>query len=190
MRAFPKGDFRIVHSIDATLPFGNNTVLLGVIAVEKAGLHMVLLSPEGLSLFEADYSGDKLEVQRALPPLNRGGFAQGLLDDVRATFLPPPGTRSIVGRSPDGQTVCRFDGSGDLTTDVVLGAHGPAIVRNYRGTSSIREIQITGVDAEGFHSEIKLRVPGIGGYSLTMRLLSREGGAEGAATPISSDVAL
>src|SRR5512133_3955268 len=52
-QAYPRQPWRATHAIFATLPFGNNGGLVGVTAAGPDGLHAVLLSPEGVTLFDA-----------------------------------------------------------------------------------------------------------------------------------------
>jgi len=177
-RAFPAQPWRATHAIFASLPFGQNSGLVGVTAATGGELHAVLLSPEGISLFDGTQGkdgagGPALVVHRAVPPFDRPAFAQSLMADVGHIYLSPAGEPTAIGRYPTGQVVCRWSRPGDETTDVELAADGPRFIRTYRDVHATREIELVGSAPDGFFPEIRLRVPG-GGYQLDMRLVDHE----------------
>lgn len=178
--AFPTGWWGASHSIDASLPFGNNALIIGVTSVQKDGMHNVLLSPEGVAVFDATLVGDKIRIQRALPPFNRQGFSEGLVDDVRSTFRAPAGPPSVVGYGESGSAVCRWQSADERTTDVELAGSRPRWIRNFKGRSLVREVSLSGEPENGFFPDVLLRVPGMAGYSLRMRLISHETIVDGA----------
>jgi len=176
-QAFPPQPWRATHTLFAALPFGQNTELVGVTAVGPEGLHAILLSPEGISLFDGlQRSGPDagLVVRRALPPFDRPDYAASLMADVGSAFLPPAGPPLAIGTYPTGETVCRWSPPGGETTDVELGSDGPRTIRTYRGMHATREILLVGAPASGFYPLLILRVPGAGSYTLEMRLVDRE----------------
>jgi hypothetical protein len=69
--------------------------------------------------------------------------------------------------------VCRWSREGE-TTDVVLRADGPRVIRTYREVHLTREIDLLGTATEGFFPAVNLRVPGAGGYQLDMSLVDHE----------------
>ncbi len=174
LAAFPKGLFRVSHSIDASMPFGHSGVFVGVSAAEPKGFRSILMSIEGFVLFDATLVEGKLDVHRAMPPLDRPGFAQGLMGDVRRTFFPPQGEPAVAGHSPAGIPVCRWNASESRTVDVYVTSASSRVLRDYDGVSLTREIRLAGHGAQGFFPEVDLQVFGIGGYTLRMRLLDQE----------------
>ena len=174
LNAFPEGSWGASHSIDASLPLGNNVLVIGVTSLQKGAMHNVLLSPEGVALFDASVVGNKVLVRRALPPFNRRGFADGLVDDVKATFRPPAGEPAVIGYGESGSGLCRWRSAEDRTTDVELKGPKPAWIRSFDGHTLVREIALSGVPEGGFYPDLLLRVPGVGGYTLRMRLISHE----------------
>jgi hypothetical protein len=176
--AFPTGWWGASHSIDASLPLGNNVLFIGVTSVQTDGMHNVLLSPEGVAVFDATLLGDTIRIKRALAPFNRPGFSEGLVDDVRSTFLAPAGAPSLVGHGESGSGVCRWQIADDKTTDVELVGPRPRWIRNFKGRSLVREVSLSGEPENGFFPDVLLRVPGMAGYSLRMRLISHETGAD------------
>jgi hypothetical protein len=176
-QAFPPQPWRATHTILATLPFGNNGALIGVTAVSREGLQAVLLSPEGITLFDATQSADgrgRPTVRRAVPPLDRFDFAASLLADVGNAFLPPGGEPAAIGAYPTGETVCRWTPTRTEATEVELTAAGPARIRTYRNARLSRQIDLLGVADNGFFPEVRLTVPGAGGYTLDMHLVDHE----------------
>jgi hypothetical protein len=176
-QAFPQQPWRASHAIVATLPLGYHGGLVGVLAAGPEGLHAILLSPEGISLFEGiqKQSGSGgLVIQRAVPPFDRSDFAAGLLADVGNAFLPPTGEPSQIGRSATGETTCRWVRPGPEATEVALGANGPASIRTFRNLNLTRQIDLEGVPDHGFFPQVRLTVPGPGGYTLDMTLVDHE----------------
>jgi hypothetical protein len=176
-QAFPQQPWRATHTIVATLPFGHNGGLVGVIAAGPEGLHAVLLTPEGITLFDGvQKSGGSggLTLQRAVPPFDRSDFAAALMADVGNAFLPPAGEPSDVGRRRTGETVCRWSLPSHEATEIDLGAGGPLRIRTYRNLNVTRQIELLGVPDKGFYPQVRLAVPGGGGYTLDMSLVDHE----------------
>jgi hypothetical protein len=178
-QAYPRQPWSATHAIFATLPFGNNGGLIGVTSVNHQGLHSVLLSPEGISLFEglqdnSDPLAPKLRVDRAVPPFDRSSFSASLMADVGHAFLPPAGAPTEVGRYASGETVCRWIPERGESTDIELGPDGPRVIRTFLRMHVTREIFLTGTAAGGFYPTVILSVPGAGGYRLEMRLVDHE----------------
>jgi len=176
-QAFPAQPWRATHTIFAALPFGMHSQLIGVTAVGAEGLHSILLSPEGLSLFDGVQRSGKnggLVVHRAVPPFDRPDFAASLMADVGNAFLSPAGPPAAIGTYKTGETVCRWSPPDGETTDVELGTDGPRAIRTYRAVHATREILLVGAPTGGFYPLVVLRVPGSGGYELEMRLVDHE----------------
>ena len=178
-QAFPAQPWRATHTIFASLPFGMNGALIGVTAAGPDGLQSILLSPEGVSLYEgvqkigAD-GRPRLTIHRAVPPFDRPDFAAALMADVGNAFLAPAGQPSSVGKYPSGETACRYTPPGGETTDVELAAGGPSSIRTYRNLHVTRQIELLGGATDGFFPQVRLIVPGSGGYTLDMMLVDHE----------------
>jgi len=140
----------------------------------KNRLSSVLLTPEGMTVFEATYSGGALKVMRSLPPLDDPEFAARLFSDVRLMLTRPPGRRVAAGRLEDGRRACRYR-DGAATTDVVLERDGGFSIIDYgEGTSARRTVRGYGPVERGFPPRAELRVEGLVGYSLRFSLLRSE----------------
>jgi hypothetical protein len=175
--AFPPQPWRATHTIVATLPLGHNGGLLGVLAAGPEGLHAILLSPEGITLFEGvrrRAGSGGLSIQRAVPPFDRSDFAAALMADVGNAFLPPAGEPAEIGKSATGDTLCRWLLPGHDATEVELAADRPARIRSYRNITVTRQIELLGSPAGGFFPQVRLVTPGAGGYTLDMSLVDHE----------------
>jgi hypothetical protein len=177
--AYPHQPWRATHSIFATLPFGNNGGLVGVTAVGPEGLHAVLLSPEGVTLFDGlqdnrNPLAPDLRVDRAVPPFDRPAFAASLMADVGNAYLPPAGAPTEIGRYATGETVCRWTPVRGDTTDIQLGSDVPRVIRTFTRMHLSREIFLEGTPTAGFYPQVILSVPGAGGYRLEMQLVDHE----------------
>jgi hypothetical protein len=174
-QAFPAQPWHATHTIFASLPFGQNSGLIGATAAESGALHAVLVSPEGVTLFNGTQRGGApLTIDRAVPPFDRPDFAASLMADVGNAYLSPTGSPTTVGTYVNGATVCRWSPPGGEITDVELTADGPRAIRTFRGVRLSREILLLGPSDKGFYPLVVLRVPGTGGYQLEMRLIEHE----------------
>jgi len=141
---FPSGSFAVVHAIEATLPFGNASSVLGVSSwdAKSRTLSAALLAPEGIALFEASRTGGgEVVVTRALPPLDRPGFAEGLFEDLAFLYFPPGHDISVPPRadSPEPATaVFPAHGQGEGSPGTAGTAHLPVPGRYEDGRSVCR----------------------------------------------------
>lgn len=190
---FPKGRWQFVHAIGFDMAGGFSGNALGVVALDGDDVRVVLMSVEGLSLFEANSASvDMLEVSRAVPPFDKPDFAQGLMRDVRSIFQRPAGTLT-TGVLPDGLPACRYEGDSGIH-DLVLQTDGCWRLETYQlkphissdeeavppppsGPVLTRRITTASCQAAGktiIPQILELTAPGPEGYSLTMRLISAE----------------
>jgi hypothetical protein len=178
-QAYPHQPWRATHTIFASLPFGNNGGLVGVTAVGPEGLRSVLLSPEGVTLFDGLQNNrnplaPELHLDRAVPPFDRPAFAASLMADVGNAFLPPAGAPTAIGRYRTGETVCRWTPERGETTDIQLDKDGPRAIRTFLRLHLTREVFLVGTPTAGFYPVVILSVPGAAGYRLEMQLIDHE----------------
>jgi len=184
LRPFPAGPWRAVHALHISGPFGNESSVVGVTVVDPGSrcIRAVILSLEGVTLFDASSRGGEIEVHRAVPPLNREGFPEGLLHDVSLTFLEPRGTLTQTGRNDEGLRVCRWGDDSTGTTDVILaGPDAWRILRYDQNHTLRREVEATALPGQPLAARIRLSCRGVAGYSLELRLLEVEPLTEGEA---------
>lgn len=173
--------FRAVHAIEVRLPLEGASAMIGVTLADPAHrqLQSALVSVEGLSLFEATLAEGRVDVLRAVPPLDRVGFGDGLMADVALALLPPPGTIEIRGYYRDGRRVCRFrEGARtvDLVSDSALHDNTGAqvkgvLLRAYDRAELVREVRLWGGSPP---KQLLLTAPGVVGYELFLTQVELE----------------
>jgi hypothetical protein len=142
---FPQGKWQFVHAIEAALS-GGRSVVLGVstISSDDRHVHSLIMTVEGLVLFEAD-SGERLRIERAVPPFDSKDFARGLMDDIGFLFFAPPGPVTAWGRFENGSPVCRHRTGDGGVVDIVLTSPDSWQLRQYGPQGRlIRRLQATG----------------------------------------------
>ncbi len=111
---------QFVHAISTVLPGGKYGQVTGVTTVNpgRQSVHAVILTLEGLVLFEGIIDGGRINIRRAFPPFSSIAFAEGLMNDVRLIFLPPTGRLKMIGKSDRHGFVCRYRNPDDSFIDV------------------------------------------------------------------------
>jgi len=171
---FPEGAWTVVHAIEATMPLGHRTAIIGVSRrhVENDTLSSVLMAPEGVIFFAGRDQGGEIHVDRALPPLDDAEFATRLFRDVRLMFLPPPGAPTEAGTTGAGLATCRWHLGADRYLDVVLEEEGGWQVVEYGpGGEVSRRMAATRPGKQGFSQLTRLSVAGSAGYRMRFQLL-------------------
>lgn len=170
---FPAGSWSLVHVMEVSLPLGQTSSIIGVSTLDagEKSLHSALLSPEGITLFDATYQGGRLTVRRALPPLDREGFAAGLFRDVRLMFIQPAGEPHKLGRLERGGRACRWTLPGGARDIIILGDGGWRIRDYDQGGALQREVRAHPPLSRGFAKKVKLVKKGSLGYSMHLELL-------------------
>jgi len=175
----PHRAFRAVHAIDAALPMDQVSSLIGASLVdpEQRRYRAVLMSVEGLTLFDATASPAGLVVHRAVPPLDDPDFGPGLMADVALALLPPAGERPLVGALPDGRSACRYPQADGGVVDLLPAAHdAPTRIDRYdQDHHPIRRVVLGPATGPlGLAGRIVLSAPGLAGYRLELTLLEAE----------------
>ncbi len=183
----PHAAFRAVHAIEARLPMDQASSVIGASLVDPATARFraVLMSVEGLTLFDAASVGGDLTVFKALPPLDEPGFGPGLMADVALALLAPARSPSAAGRLPDGRAACRHENPDGSVVDL-LPADGdrPGRLDRYGpGQDLIRRVSLIAPTGPlGLAAKVVLTAPGLVGYHLELTLLE--------ASPVTPDDAL
>lgn len=170
---FPKGPWQFIHSITFRMAGGHGSTVIGVTSLDDKEIRCVLMTLEGLTLFEAvEKETEDLEVIRAVCPFDREGFAQGLLDDVRMIFRPltvKPAKYGMV----DGHPACRYV-KAEVTQDVLPVENGQWQIKKYRSGHLLRILQVYKSRKQGntvIPEELTLKAWGPASYTLRMKLL-------------------
>lgn len=172
---FPDGRWQFLHTIEAQMPGGSKVVLMGVTVISShtRSVRCVIMTVEGLVLFEAEYDR-QLVVHRGIEPFDSPEFARGLVEDIRLIFLRPRGAMIAIGRLKDGARICRFQDIEDRILDTVIYELGSWELRQYskqqRLTRFVRAVPGERSTAQ-FPQFLELTVHGNHEYQLTMTLV-------------------
>jgi hypothetical protein len=173
---FPAGRWQYVHSISFHPAQGGDGTAIGVLVLDNREIHCVLMTVEGLTLFEArSMEGGPIEVIRAVPPFDNQEFAAGLMGDVRTIFQKPQG-KAESGRLADGSLVFRYSAAG-RETDILPQEEGCWTMHTYSEQVRDRTIRTRScrmVDLVSIPGDIDLVADGPAGYALHLHLISAE----------------
>lgn len=171
---YPRGDWQFVHIIQAIPPNDQPYTMTGVVRMssQKRTLHCVLLTLEGLVLFEARIE-KTISVLRALPPFDAPGFARGLVDDLTLIFLPPGNPPEIWGNMADDIFACRYPEDANGTRDIVLPPAGPWEVRRYDDRGGLKKT-LKADNNRSVPDRMILKTHGVLGYDLVLTLVDAE----------------
>ncbi|MBI9083725.1 MAG: hypothetical protein JEZ11_09010 [Desulfobacterales bacterium] len=175
LRPFPDTPMQYLHALEAFVAGKNQTGILGLVRVWPQTRHLrcVIMTVEGLVVFDARHDS-QLVVDRALPPFDRPGMAEGLVADLEMMFLPPRGRLLGSGHPPSGDPVCRYLAPDKTVSDVVLLPDGRWQLCRYDAAGRLnRTVSVpVGHGAAGrTPSRLQLTAHGIPGYRLTMDLI-------------------
>jgi hypothetical protein len=178
-RNFVSGNWQFVHSITFKMANGHGATVIGVTVLDGDTMKTGLMTVEGFVLFEAELDkGEKLHVNRALPPFDNSEFALGLMRDVHAIFLIPSEGNPVVTRLADGDSVCRYEAADGQIIDVIPTADGSNVMNVYDADQTrIRSIttnDFVSIDTEMIPENIHLTALGLRGYTLKMTLISAD----------------
>jgi hypothetical protein len=174
-RIFPAGRWQLLHSIEADLPGGRRTVMMGltVLSSRLRSNRSVIMSLEGFVVFDGEVN-QGLRVHRALPPFDSPGFAEGLMEDIRLIFFKPEHQAAECGKLTDGSIVCRYKYPDGGIVDIVLRSNRTCELRRYDLKQRLIRIVRVPADArtgDGMPQTIELTAQGEQTYKLVMTLL-------------------
>lgn len=173
---FPRGEWQYTHAIELFPPAGTRQTVLGIIQLssENRTFHCVMLTIEGLVLLEADYDGHT-EIQRAIPPLDRPGVAEGMVRDILLIFFTPEQPCLAAGYSRDGDRICRYPDDDQGHEDIVLKTDGVWQIRHYDASHkllrTVSPMTQADIRPDSPPSRVELVAHGLAGYRLRMRLV-------------------
>jgi hypothetical protein len=175
LSVFPERPFRAVHKIEANLPFGGYQAFIGVTEIhpDTGFIRVVLLSPEGITLLDAESAGPGIKIISGMPPLDRKDFAAKLTDDIRFLFIQPDGNIKDTSISEDGCCNCLWI-KGKLRTEIQK-EKDKTVIREIKGLSKIiRQAVFMSPLTDGLFSKMTLQKKGLGGYTLNFELIRTE----------------
>lgn len=180
---FADGKWRLVHSIEATLPNGEKRFVIGVSLIDtpEDTIDSVIMTVEGLVIFEARYDSSGIFTRRAVPPFDSPKFARGLLNDVRLVFFEPQTESVETGIDRDNRTVCRYRNQEGSVTDIMSHAGNGWEIRQYNPNTKLsRRVvadscrQTPQDHQQTFACRMELSTYGPAPYTLYMQLLEAE----------------
>ena len=172
---FPEKYQELVHQIEINHPVFGRSVCLGVAQVDprEYELHSLIMTLEGLVLFEASYQQGVLTIVKSLPPFDTRAFAQGLMTDVSLILLPPPEMEQEIKTGMLPAKCWRRLGGGCEELRLLDGGGMLARLYDEDGTL-IREAEFFSPKPGGLASRVKLRAFGLAAYTLELTLLQSE----------------
>ncbi len=173
---FPAGNMRMLHSIEAQIPGRGTQFMTGLtlLCPEKEQFRSVMMSIEGLVIFDGLYDRGEIFIARGIPPFDSPNFAKGLLYDVRLMLVQPDRECLETGLLEGKIAVCRYGAGEDITTDVEIHPDGVRIIRQYAKKILRRTIRIWPGSDPGMPEKTELVFHGAVGYSLHLNLLESE----------------
>lgn len=176
--AFLAGNWQLVHAIDFKRGGRGGTSLIGVTTLAGRRLHCLLMTVEGLVLFEAELEQQQLAIQRAIPPFDKADFARGLMDDVQTIFVQPAQQQPQTGRLADGEAVCRYQADNGQITDIIMAAAGGWQLHVYdsnrKRTRTVSAGSPIAKAGRMIPATLELSASGLNEYTLTMTLISAD----------------
>lgn len=177
---FPADSFQFVHAIELTMPGSHSAMLMGVVNIHprNRAIHCVIMTLEGLVLFEANHTSEAFIIHRAIPPFDSQTLAQGLVSDIELIFFRPRGRLDAWGKLKNKNTILRFSEPDCRTIDIIISPDRTVWSQNLRtGTHRIKRCvkyifpQITTSNqAPVFPKSITLTAAFPSRYTLTMTL--------------------
>ena len=172
---FIAGRWRLIHSINGTMPGGATATMMGVSVVSsKTGsLRCSLLSIEGLVLMDAEYDGG-LTIRRGIGPFGSRDFVMGVIRDIRLMLFRPPGDPK-TGLTRDGRFTARYRVDGG-TVDLVTGRTGNNVeLYLYDASNSVtRTVRFGPPREDGIPRTMELEARSPARYSLQLELIEAE----------------
>lgn len=172
---FPQGRWQLVHTIGVRLDGGRQATFTGVVVLSTMdrSIHCVLMTLEGMVLFEAAHDGQQTTVKRAFGPFANPHFAQGVIADIRLLFFEPEGGVIAVGTTGDVTRGCRYQGPNETVVDLMASAEGGWRMRQYDGQGrELRRITADAGDSRGISPRMVIDAGGgRHAYRLTMNLV-------------------
>ncbi|MFZ1985038.1 MAG: hypothetical protein WAU91_11535 [Desulfatitalea sp.] len=173
---FPQGEWQFAHTIQIFPPGGSKQTLLGIIQMSSRNrtFHCVMMTIEGLVLFEAHYDG-AITIQRAVPPLDKPGLAEGMVRDILLLFFPPEQHCTATGLSQAQEWVCRYPSVDQGFQDIVLRPDHTWQIRRYsqsqRLLRTIAPLAKEDINPNRLATRVELKAHGLAGYRLIMSLM-------------------
>ncbi len=174
---FPDKAFRAIHKIEMNNALFGKSIFIGAAKVEpqRDALHAVLMSVEGMVLFEAKVEGGDLLVISAFPPLNDPDFTRELMADVLFLLLKPAAAPAETGADEQGLTACRWPTEAGGVLEQTLMREGAIRMRRYdKQRRTIKEAVALPPFDRGMPTQIRMRSFIPVNYTIELTLINME----------------
>jgi len=131
---FPADPLQFVHAIELTMPGSHSAMLMGVVNIHPRhrAIHCVIMTLEGLVLFEADHTSETFTIHRAIPPFDGQALARGLISDIELIFFRPRGRLDAGGKLENKNKILRFSEPDSKTIDIIISPDRTVWTQNLR----------------------------------------------------------
>jgi hypothetical protein len=167
---------RFIHVIEAGTGGETKAVMIGVTVADPflRTLSCAIVSPEGLSLFEACFGPSGVTVGRALPPFNAADFASNMMEDMKLIFFAPPGNPSQKGVLNAREAVCRWHKESGGWIDVAKSPDGRIRILLYSDGGRLKRSVSLSQPPGNPYSFVELEARELIEYKLVMTLIEAE----------------
>lgn len=175
---FPEKKYQLTHSIKAELPNGDLLLVIGVTVVDpdERSIHAVMMSVEGLVLFDINYKNNNVNVNRGIPGMQSVDsieFARSLMEDLKLIYF-KPGCGITEAGQLSGKYTERYKCNEETVIDIIEEGRTVKINKYDSSNSIVRVVNIFSINNNGLPELLELTAPGIFGYSLYMKLVNSE----------------
>ncbi|NDY74508.1 hypothetical protein DO021_21775 [Desulfobacter hydrogenophilus] len=131
---FPTEPFQFVHAIELAMPGSHSAMLMGVVNIHPRhrAIHCVIMTLEGLVLFEANHTSKAFTIHRGIPPFDSQSLARGLISDIELIFFSPRGRLDAWGKLKNKNTILRFSEADSKTIDIIISPDRSIWTQNLR----------------------------------------------------------
>lgn len=173
---FLKEKTRLVHTIENRVGGNVQSSILGVTLADPAtrAFSCAIVTAEGMSLFEADFSPASVKIHRALPPFASEDFAKNMMEDIKLIFLAPEGQLQNKGFLSDGSKVCRYLQGNDDWIDVIEHPSDGRQIKRYSSIGLLEKQVAFGKSGKNIYQHIELHAYAFFDYSLLMNLIEAQ----------------
>ena len=179
---FPEGQWQFLHSVEATMPGGEKTLMMGLTIISSPArtVRCVIMTIEGLVVFDAQDDGQVL-INRGIPPFDSKDFARGLMADIQLMFFMPPGPLFRSGALSNGSAVCRYQNPDGHIVDLITDSDDSWELKQYSKDFALtRTVKASPAkrdghsDSIGITSRLELTAHSSPGYALVMDLVEAD----------------
>ncbi len=174
---FLKEKTRLIHTIEVHSAGNARSSIIGITLADPNTrlVSCVIMTAEGMVLFEAEEGAGLLNISRALPPFDSGDFAKNMIADIKLIFFAPEGKSSQRGTLPNEAIVCRWHEENGEWIDVSAHQQGNIDIKLYSAAGSLkRHVNFNNKAKESIYQSIELYAKELPNYSLLMTLIEAQ----------------